>query len=141
MQKVKAISLILIGVLVTILVGYLLEPRVELDNEVIKVPLSDTQTLIGYRNNAGGATTGFSYYFYVKSNESEKLPSAFLITDTPDVTFQIKEQGVFSLHVDGKVYQFTNNVWVNEQGKLIPIAFEFTAKNRLVSSLKCNDQR
>ncbi|MGD8113178.1 hypothetical protein [Vibrio sp. TRT 17S01] len=134
MQKVKAISLILIGVLVTILVGYLLEPRVELDKEVIKVPLSETQTLIGYRNNAGGATTGFNYYFYVKSNRSEKLPNAFLITDTPDVTFQLKDHGVFSLHVDGKVYQFTNNVWVNEQGKLIPIVFEFTAQNRLTNN-------
>lgn len=130
MQKVKAISLILIGVLITISVGYLLEPSVELDEEVIKVPLSDSQTLVGYRNNAGGATTGLSYYFFVKSNRSEKLPSAFLITDTPNVTFQPKEQGVFSLHVDGIVYQFTNNIWVNEHGKLIPIVFEFTTISR-----------
>lgn len=130
MQKVKAISLILIGVLIAISVGYLLEPCVELDEEVIKVPLSDSQTLVGYRNNAGGATTGFSYYFFVKSNTSEKLPSAFLITDTPNVTFQPKEQGVFSLHVDGIVYQFTNNIWVNEHGKLIPIVFEFTTISR-----------
>lgn len=95
MQKVKAISLILIGVLIAISVGYLLEPCVELDEEVIKVPLSDSQTLVGYRNNAGGATTGLSYYFFVKSNRSEKLPSAFLITDTPNVTFQPKNRVFF----------------------------------------------
>lgn len=128
-EKIKMIRSILIGVLVTILVGYLREARVEFDKEVIKIPLSDTETLVGYRNNAHGATIGFSYYFYIKSNKSKKLSSAFLVTDTPDVIFRLKEQGVFSLHVDGKVYQFTNDVWVNKQGKLIPIVFEFTAKN------------
>lgn len=128
-EKIKTISSILIGVLVTISVGYLQKTRIEFDKVVIKIPLSDTETLVGYRNNAHDATVGFSYYFYIKLNKVKKLPSPFLVTDTPNVTFRLKEQGVFSLHVDGKVYQFTNDVWVNKQGKLIPIAFEFTAKS------------
>ncbi|MGL5757560.1 hypothetical protein [Plesiomonas sp.] len=129
MQKVKAISLVIIGVFLALLTNHLLAPKIEFDKEILRTPIFDSQILVGYRNNTGNTTTGFSYYFYIKSNGSEKLPSPFLITDTPNIKFLIKKNRQLSFHVDGKVYQFTNNIWINNQDKLIPISFEFFARN------------
>ncbi|WP_127956610.1 hypothetical protein [Serratia microhaemolytica] len=130
MQKVKVISLILIGFLLAILVNYLFKPQLNLDKQVLSVAISDTQTVVGYRNNQGGATTGFSYYFYFKPSNGQQLATPFLITDTSEVKIEVKGVNHFSLHVAGKVHQFTNNIWLPEPGTLVPVQIEFSANNQ-----------
>ncbi|CAM3527054.1 hypothetical protein VA7868_02283 [Vibrio aerogenes CECT 7868] len=128
MQKTKAISLILLGVLLTLAGHYLLQPEVNLDKQVFNKPISETLSVVGYRNNTGNATAGFSYFFYVMS-QGDDLPEPFLVTDTPEIQVTPDNHQAFTLTVKGKVYQFTNLIWVKEDGKLVPVSIMFKAEN------------
>ncbi|MDW6004182.1 hypothetical protein [Vibrio mangrovi] len=128
MQKIKAISLIFFGALLAYIASNLFQPTDNLDQQILDVALSDTVSVVGFRNNNGNATVSYSYNFYVRS-EGEELPSPFLISGTPDVNVTAKGADSFALDITGKIYQFTNIVWINKNGSLLPIHVELVAKN------------
>jgi hypothetical protein len=128
MQKVKAISLVFLGVLLAYAGSYLLQPSVNLDQKVLDVKLSDTLSIVGYRNNSGNATVAYTYNFYIKS-QADKLPPPFLVTGTPTLDVDVRSDKSFSADLTGKVYKFTNIVWVKEGEQLVPINIEMHTKN------------
>lgn len=129
MQKVKVTSLVSIIGLFGMIAYSMFNNDPILDKEIFRTSISPTHTLVGYRNNNGNATTGFSYYFYIQANGTAEQPIQFLVTDTPDIHLQIKSHDELLLMVQGKVFQFTNIIWVNDQGRLSPVNIEFTAKS------------
>lgn len=128
MQKAKAIGLILLGVLLAYAGSLFVQPIVNLDQEVVNVPLTDTINLKGYRNNIGN-TTDYTYHYYILSNGDE-LPEPFLITDTTELEVIIKEDNAFFIHVIGEVYKFTNEIKVQAGETQTPIEVELLATPR-----------
>lgn len=137
MQKVKAISLVFLGVLLAYAGSYLFQPSVNLDQKVLDVKLSDTLSIVGYRNNSGNATVAYTYNFYVKS-QTNKLPQPFLVTATPKLDIDVISDKSFSASLTGKIYKFTNIVWVKEGDQLVPINIEMHAKNNIVAKVMEN---
>ncbi|MEX0335909.1 hypothetical protein [Vibrio tubiashii] len=127
MQKIKAISLIAIGVVIAIAASEVLQPEVKLDKQVLDIPISDTVSIEGFRNNSGGATVGFQYYYYVTDAIQERQ-APFLITDSQKLDINVTSEKAFSISVEGNIYQFTNIVWVNDGQRLTELNISFEAR-------------
>lgn len=126
MQKVKAISLIVFGFLLAYASSKLFEPETNLDKQILDVAMSNSLSVVGFRNNSGNATVSYRYNFYIKSDGVE-LSTPFLVSDTPNVDVKVEDVNHLSITISGKVYQFTNVVWVKGNGKLVPIKIDFIA--------------
>ena len=128
MQKVKAISLIVVGFILAYASSKFFEPGTNLDKQVLDVAMSNSLSVVGFRNNSGNATVGYRYNFYIKSNGVE-LSTPFLVSDTPSVDIKVEGARQVSITISGKVYQFTNVVWIKDSGKLVPIKIDFVASS------------
>ncbi|WAH60547.1 hypothetical protein LZ023_13950 [Pseudomonas silvicola] len=92
----------------------------ELDKVVVKVPLQDNLFFYGARDNSGGATTSFSYRYYITQESGddasvlEKLAhaQAFLVSDDDEVNVS-RNQGAMTLEVKGRVLQYRSDALVN----------------------------
>ncbi|OOE81498.1 hypothetical protein BZG73_13725 [Salinivibrio siamensis] len=129
MRKTKAISLIVLGGLVTYFAINHFTPQVTLDKKVLDVPVSESVSVVGYRNNVGGATIPFRYHFYVRANESP-LTTPFLISGTPDVDITARDSHSLMIKMAGEIYQFTNVVWVKDKQALEPIHIQIDAQSK-----------
>ncbi|MPY01371.1 hypothetical protein [Salinivibrio sp. VYel4] len=129
MKKLKAISLIVLGGLVTYFAINHFTPQVTLDKKVLDVPVSESVSVVGYRNNVGGATIPFRYHFYVRANESP-LTTPFLISGTPDVDITARDSHSLMIKMAGEIYQFTNVVWVKDKQALEPIHIQIDAQSK-----------
>lgn len=126
MQKVKAISLIVLGFVLAYASSKFFEPEVNLDKQILRVVMSDSLSVVGFRNNTGNATVSFRYNFYIAA-DGEELSTPFLVSDTPNVDIKVLDMKHLSITISGKVYQFTNVVWVEVNGKLVPIKVDLIA--------------
>lgn len=126
MQKVKAISLIVFGFLLVYASSKFFEPETNLDKQILDVAISNSLSVVGFRNNSGNATVSYRYNFYIKSDGVE-LSAPFLVSDTPNVDVKVEDVNHLSITISGKVYQFTNVVWVKSNGKLVPVKIDFIA--------------
>lgn len=129
MRKTKAISLIVLGGLVTYFAINGFTPQVTLDKKVLDVPVSESVSVVGYRNNVGGATIPFRYHFYVRANESP-LTTPFLISGTPDVDITARDSHSLMIKMTGEIFQFTNVVWVKDKQTLEPIHIQIDAQSK-----------
>lgn len=126
MQKIKAISLVALGAFIAIAVSHVFRPELELDKQVLEIPISDTVSIEGFRNNSGGATVGFQYYYFVTDvNEDRQEP--FLVTDSDRLDIKVINDTAFSVSVEGNIYQFTNMVWVDDGEQLTAIDISLEA--------------
>ncbi|BFM48513.1 hypothetical protein [Marinomonas sp. THO17] len=126
MQKVKAISLVVLGFLLAYASSKFFEPETNLDKQILNVSMSTSLSVVGFRNNSGNATVGYHYNFYIKSDGVE-LSTPFLVSDTPNVEVNVEDVNHLSITISGKVYQFTNVVWVKDNGQLAPVKIDFIA--------------
>lgn len=128
MQKIKAISLILVGIVLALAFNQWLEPSVNLDKLVYEQPINSDVMIKGFRNNSANATSGFSYNFYIVGRD-EEVGTPFLITNTSEIQFDSIDKTAFSVAVKGKVYQFHNQLWVRVEDKLIQLHMNFSASD------------
>ncbi len=126
MQKVKAISLVLFGFLLAYASSKLFEPKTNLDKQILNVAMSNSLSVVGFRNNSGNATVSYRYNFYIKSDGVE-LSTPFLVSGSPKVDVKVEDVNHLSITISGKVYQFTNVVWVKDNEELIPVKINFIA--------------
>ena len=127
MQKAKAIRWVLLGVVLAVFIPKIFQEKTHLDKQILNTKLSESVSIIGYRNNVGNATVPFRYYFYVMQ-PGDDLPTPFLVTNTADVKIIVNDETDFSLSVQGTVHRFTNAVWVKQGHRLIPITIRFTTE-------------
>ncbi|EEX94056.1 hypothetical protein VIOR3934_08396 [Vibrio orientalis CIP 102891 = ATCC 33934] len=126
MQKIKVISLIALGAIIAIAASEFLKPELELDKQVFEIPISKTVSVEGFRNNSGGATVGFRYYYYVTdANQERQKP--FLVTDSQKLDIKVNSDTSFSVSVDSNIYQFTNMVWVDDGEQLTALDISLEA--------------
>lgn len=138
MRKIKAIILISVGFLLAYFGYAIFLPQVDLDKRVLEVALSRTVSVVGFRDNTGNATVPYRYNFYVQT-EGAKISTPFMVTDTPDVHIAATGQYAFDIIVTGKVYQFTNVVWITENDELLPLNITMNASHSTVP-IKINQQ-
>lgn len=128
MQKIKAISLILVGIVLALAFNQWLEPSVNLDKLVYEQLINSDVMIKGFRNNSANATSGFSYNFYIVGRDG-KVGTPFLITNVSEIQFNSIDKTAFSVAVKGKVYQFHNQLWVRVEDKLIQLHMNFSASD------------
>jgi|GEM_PF-4643946 len=126
MQKIKAISLVGLGAVMAILASNFLQPALKLDKQVIELPISETVSIEGFRNNSGGATVGFQYYYFIRDvNDERQKP--FLVTDSEQLEFNVLSDTSFTVSVKGNIYQFTNLVWADDGEQLTALDISLEA--------------
>lgn len=128
MQNVKAIGLILFGFLLAFVGSKVFEPETNLDKQILNVAMSSALSVVGYRNNSGNATVGYHYNFYIQADGAE-LTTPFLVTGSPEIDVQVEGVNRIAIRFKGKVYQFTNLIWVKDKEKLVPVKINFIAEN------------
>ena len=115
-----AANVLLVLALATLAWQWLTRPTApHLDKLVVKQPLGDNTFLYGARDNRGGATTGFSYRYYVQQDAGddaatlEKLAqaSAFLVADDDAVKAE-QGQDSITIKVNGRVFDYRSDALV-----------------------------
>jgi len=91
-----------------------------LDKQVLDVPLTKPFKLVSYRNNPNDASMPFTYHYYVISDVSDiEEMEPFLITTDKFAKLGEFDENTFSLSVNGKIEQYTNDLWIEKSdGKL-----------------------
>ncbi|MGF1755419.1 hypothetical protein L4C33_17715 [Vibrio makurazakiensis] len=91
-----------------------------LDQKTFEQPLTEPFKLIAYRNNPNDASKPYTYHYYVISDVSDiKELEPFLITTDKFAKLGTFDEHTFSMTVNGKIEQYTNDLWVEKSdGKL-----------------------
>lgn len=117
MRKV-AVTSFLLGTLtaciISICVQQLIKPNKPIfDKTVTEIELPDKLLVIGYRNNSGGATTGFTYHYFFTRDENR---SQFLITSKPAIV-DYKDDSLM-ITTKGRILSFSNTFLSNEKNHI-----------------------
>ncbi|KJZ10925.1 hypothetical protein TW85_17800 [Marinomonas sp. S3726] len=130
MRKTRVISFLLLAIFVSVFSFFFFSNTTNFDEEVLKLPLSKDFEVVGYRNNNGGGTVGFTYHYFVKDTDVDtKLSHPFLITDDKEIVVVPKSKDRFSISLVGKVYQFNNIIWLKHNKSLIQFHTELIANS------------
>lgn len=130
MLKTRGISFLLLAIFVSVFSFFFFSNTTNFDEEVLKLPLSKDFEVVGYRNNNGGGTVGFTYHYFVKDTDVDtKLSHPFLITDDKEIVVVPKSKDRFSISLVGKVYQFNNIIWLKHNKSLIQFHTELIANS------------
>ncbi len=107
--------------------SYYQEAKVNLDKMILSANIDNDIKLVGYRNNVGGATVGYTYQFHIIA-EGDELSDPFLITSNADVTYQINSPKEISITVTDQILSYDNRVWVPINGELTEIKINLISK-------------
>ena len=139
MRKIKVISFLFILVFAGIFGFGLFSNTTNFDEEVLKLPLSEDFEVVGYRNNNGSGTVGFTYHYFVKDTDLDtKLSHPFLVTDDKEIVVTPKSKDRFSISLVGKVYQFNNIIWLKHNKSLIQFHTELIANSCMENCQQLN---
>ena len=133
MHNIKGISIglvmgvILGAVLYAQVISYFQEPQINLDKRILTVDIAKDIKFVGYRNNVGGATVGYTYRFYLLAEGGEIL-HPFLITSNADVMYQINSPTEISITTTENILSYDNRVWVPINGELTKIKINLISK-------------
>lgn len=132
------ISVVLLVLSIAFFAGTYFKPQLNLDKQVLSVPLTDSVSLVGFRNNIGGATNSFTYRYYFLdktiypdafAKRSAEPVRPFLVTSDAKPQYENVTETQVDLSVVGEAYQFSNRIWVRSQGGLVPIKVNFNARS------------
>ncbi|MCF6204187.1 MAG: hypothetical protein L3J59_11050 [Methylococcaceae bacterium] len=133
MRNKKGISIsFVIGIIFgTILyarvISYFQGPQINLDKRILSVGIAKDIKFVGYRNNVGGATVGYTYRFYILA-EGGEISHPFLITSNADVTYKINSPTEISITTTEDILSYDNRVWVPINGELTEIKINLISK-------------
>ncbi|WP_394246776.1 hypothetical protein [Vibrio profundi] len=91
-----------------------------LDQQTFEQPLTEPFKLVAYRNNPNDASQPYTYHYFVVSDVSDiKEMEPFLITTDKFAKLGEFDENTFSMSVNGKIEQYTNDLWIEKSdGKL-----------------------
>jgi len=91
-----------------------------LDQQTFEQPLTEPFKLVAYRSNPNDASKPYTYHYFVISDVSDiKEMQPFLITTDKFAKLGEFDENTFSMSVNGKIDQYTNDLWIEKSdGKL-----------------------